>query len=361
MADERDDAERTEEATSKRLDDAEKKGDVLQSAEAGHFAMLSAGLAALMVIAGVTAPHFGMRLAGFFDHAAEMPLDATAGVGLLAEVGRDVAYLIGVPLLLLVVTAIGHHRLQHPIVFSTEKLKPDLGKLSPIKGLGRIFSRRGLMEFVKGILKLAAVGTGAVMAVLPLAGHLVETVGMDPRALGGVIVAAGLRLFLGALAVLAVIAVGDYLFQRFERLRRLRMSRQEIKDENKQAEGDPAVKSRQRQLGRTRARRRMMAAVPGADVVIVNPTHYAVALKYHAEAMRAPKVVAKGVDLVARRIRDLAEESGVPILSNPPLTRALYAAVDIDEEIPPEHYRAVAEVIGFVFKRRRSRPAQVRE
>lgn len=361
MAEDRDDAERTEEATPKRLADAQKKGDVLQSAEAGHFAMLAAGLAALVMIATVTAPKFGPRLAGFLDHAAEVALDGTAGVGLLGEIGRDLGLLVGLPLLLLVAAAIGHHMLQHPIVFSTEKLKPDLGKLSPLKGLGRIFSRRGLMEFAKGVLKLAAVGAGAVFAVLPLTDRLLLTVQMDPRSLGNFILEAVLRLFLGALAVLALIAAADYLFQRFERLRRMRMSRQEVKDENKQTEGDPAVKGRQRQLARDRSRRRMMAAVPGADVVIVNPTHYAVALKYRAETMRAPTVVAKGTDLVARRIRELALEHGVAIMANPPLARALHAAVDIDEEIPPEHYRAVAEVIGFVFKRRKARPARVGE
>lgn len=159
-----------------------------------------------------------------------------------------------------------------------------------------------------------------------------------------------LRLLLGVLAVLTVIAVGDYVYQRFSFMKSMRMSKQEVKEEHKQQEGDPMVRARLRQIRMERTRRRMMAAVPGASVVVTNPTHFAVALKYEMGAAGAPRVVAKGADLIAQKIREIAEENDVPIVENPPLARALYAGVEVDQEIPREHYRAVAEIIGYVFR-----------
>ncbi|MCF4166563.1 flagellar biosynthesis protein FlhB [Zavarzinia compransoris] len=352
MSEDQDESSKTEEPTAKRLQDAEKRGDVLKSNEVGHWFGLAAGLGAIVIIATVTGPAMGERLAGLIDHGWRISMDGRAGVDLLFEVGTDMMVGLGLPLLLLVFAAIASHALQHKIVFTAEKMKPDLSKLSPIKGLGRIFSRQGLMEFVKGILKIVAVGAGATIAAWPSFDLLVTAPLHDFSDLAGLILFAVIRLFGGALAVLAVIAGADYLFQRFERIRRLRMTKQEVKDEHKQQEGDPQIKGRQRQLARARIRRRMMAAVPTADVVVTNPTHFAVALKYEAATMGAPMVVAKGADSLAARIRAVAEEASVPLVENPPLARALYAAVEVDEEVPPEHYRAVAEVIGFVLRRR---------
>lgn len=352
MAEDQDESSKTEEPSAKRLQDAEKRGDVLKSSEVGHWFGLAAGLGAIVIIALVTGPQMGRRLAGFIDHGWSIPVDGRGGIDLLFEVGVDLLTGLGLPLLLLSVAAIGGHALQHKILFTTEKMKPDLSKLSPLKGLGRIFSRQGLVEFVKGIAKIVAVGTGATLAAMPTFSTLIDSPLHDFSDLAGLILQSVIRLFGGALVVLAVIAGADYMFQRFERLRRLRMTKQEVKDEHKQQEGDPQIKGRQRQLARARIRRRMMAAVPTADVVITNPTHFAVALKYDSGTMGAPVVVAKGVDSLAARIRALAEESSVPLVENPPLARALYAAVEVDEEVPPEHYRAVAEVIGFVLRRR---------
>lgn len=352
MSEDQDESSKTEEPTAKRLQDAEKRGDVLKSNEVGHWFGLAAGLGAIVIIATVTGPAMGERLAGLIDHGWRMSMEGRAGVDLLFEVGVDMMVGIGLPLLLLVVAAIGGHAVQHKIIFTTEKMKPDITKLSPIKGLGRIFSRQGLMEFVKGILKIVAVGAGATIAAWPTFDLLVTSALHDFSDLAGLILFAVIRLFGGALMVLAVIAGADYLFQRFERIRRLRMTKQEVKDEHKQQEGDPQIKGRQRQLARARIRRRMMAAVPTADVVVTNPTHFAIALKYEAATMGAPVVVAKGADSLAARIRAVAEEASVPLVENPPLARALYAAVEVDEEVPPEHYRAVAEVIGFVLRRR---------
>jgi flagellar biosynthetic protein FlhB len=159
-----------------------------------------------------------------------------------------------------------------------------------------------------------------------------------------------LRLLFGVLAVVTVLALFDYAYQRFAFMRSMRMSKQEVKEENKQAEGDPVIRARLRAIRMNRARKRMMAAVPKASVVITNPTHYAVALQYDMGDSGAPKVVAKGADLVAMKIREIAAEHDVPIVENPPLARALYAGVEIDREIPPEHYKAVAEIISYVFR-----------
>ncbi len=356
MAEEQDDSQKTEDPSAKRIADAEKRGDVLQSAEISHWFMLAGGLGAIILIATVTGPRLGARLAGLIDHGWQIPLDGRAGVDLLGEVGTDMVTALGLPLLLLVAAAVGAHAIQHKFIVTAERLKPELSKLSPMKGLSRIFSRRGLIEFLKGIAKIVAVGAGAAIAAWRSFDELVATPGYEFGALAGLVLDAVIRLFGGALGVLTVIAGADYMFQRFERLRRLRMTKQEVKDEHKEAEGDPAIKGRQRQLARERSRKRMMAAVPTADVVITNPTHYAVALKYDAASMGAPVVVAKGVDLVAARIRAIAGEASVPLFENPPLARALYATVEVDEEVPPEHYRAVAEVIGFVLRRRGSLP-----
>ena len=166
------------------------------------------------------------------------------------------------------------------------------------------------------------------------------------------------RLLIGVLAIITVIAALDFLYQKFEHLKQMRMSRQEIKDELKQTEGDPIIKQRLRQIRHDRARKRMMAAVPEASVVITNPTHFAVALKYEMDEMSAPVLIAKGVDHLAYRIREIAREAGIPIVENPPLAQALHAGVEVDDVIPPEHYKAVAEIIGYVFRLKGKMPAK---
>jgi flagellar biosynthetic protein FlhB len=240
--------------------------------------------------------------------------------------------------------------LQHRPVFTAERLKPDLAKLSPISGFKRMFGTEGLLNLVKGLAKIAVVGFAVWNVLWPERGRIVAVLDGTASDIASDMVQLTLKLALATLAVLAVIAGLDYFMQRFQFLKRNRMSRQEIKEEFRQTEGDPAVKAKVRQLRQERSRRRMMAAVPEATVVIMNPTHYAVALKYEAGVMAAPVCVAKGVDALALRIRDVAREHEVPVVENPPLARALYAAVEIDEAVPPEHYKAVAQVIGFVMR-----------
>jgi flagellar biosynthetic protein FlhB len=243
---------------------------------------------------------------------------------------------------------------QHKPVFSAEKLKPNLEKISLSKGMKRLFSAPSWVELLKTVLKFLIVGGVVAAILLPKSSLLVEMPSRGVETILPTIYVLTLKLLGGVLAVMAVLAGADYLFQVQQHRKRLRMTKQELKDEFKQTDGDPMVKARLRQIRAERSRKRMMAAVPEADVVVTNPTHYAVAMKYDHGKMEAPKVVAKGVDHLAARIRAVAEEHKVPIVENPPLARALYATVEVDQEIPPEHYRAVAEVISFIMKLRRN-------
>jgi len=213
-----------------------------------------------------------------------------------------------------------------------------------------MFSTRAVVEFVKGILKLFIVSIVSVAFILPFYTDItllpsIEFI-LTLERMNLVII----WFLAGSVAVMAVIAAFDYMYQKYAFIQQMKMSKHEIKEEHKQSEGDPHVKARIRQLRNERARARMMQNVPDADVVVTNPTHYAVALNYKIEQMQAPILVAKGVDHIAFKIREVAEENDVPIVENPPLARALFAAVEIDEEIPMEHYQAVAEVIGYVMR-----------
>jgi flagellar biosynthetic protein FlhB len=229
-------------------------------------------------------------------------------------------------------------------------MKPDFAKLSLLKGLKRMFGTEGLANLVKGLLKIAAVGVALWTVLWPERGRLEAVMGEAPGAIAGDMIHLLIRILIAALLVIAAIAAADYGFAYFQFMRRNRMSKQEVKEEFRQTEGDPAVKAKIKQVRLERARRRMMAAVPEATVVIANPTHFAVALKYESGKMAAPVCVAKGVDALALRIRAVAEEHAVPVVENPPLARALYASVELDEAVPAEHYKAVAQVIGYVMR-----------
>ena len=235
-------------------------------------------------------------------------------------------------------------------LFAPEIIKPDLSKISPIKGVQRLFSTRSLVEFVKGLLKLFIIGVVGTVIVYPYYGNIDHMVGLPVPALLDELKFLVVRMLTGILVVLMVVAVIDLVYQRYEHYKKMRMTKQELKDEYKQTEGDPHVKARLRSLRAERARQRMMQNVPQADVVITNPTHYSIALKYIPEEMEAPRCVAKGVDEVALRIREVAKEHDIILYENKPLARALYETVEIDEIVPPEHYKAVAEVISYVFK-----------
>jgi flagellar biosynthetic protein FlhB len=288
----------------------------------------------------------------------EAPDMVPTDIGHLTTMGWKLLGLVliagAAPLVIALFAAFGAGYLQFGLILSSESLMPSLEKISPLAGLKRIFSLRSFADFIKGLIKLAVVG-GIVYAVItPSVGDLHKLIGMEIVQLLGVIVELLNRLLFTVFAAMVVITALDVFYQRWEHIKGLRMSRQEIKDEMRESEGDPMVKGRLRQLRMERARKRMMAEVPKADVVVTNPTHYAVALRYDPQ-MSSPKVVAKGVDKVAQKIREIAKEHDVPVVENPPLARGLYAAVEVDQEITPEFYKAVAEVIGYIYRLKRKK------
>jgi flagellar biosynthetic protein FlhB len=350
MADDRDDAQRTEEPTQKRLDEALKQGDVVKSSELSSFVMLAGGTLALALFGRSAASQFAANFTVFLANPGEMTLDAGAMPGLMKRCVFGFFAIIGPAAGLMIVAALGGHLLQHRPFFSTEKIKPDLGKLSPVAGFKRLFGLDGIVNLVKGVAKIVLVGIAAFLAVWPERARLASALDMSPWGMASLALTLIGKMLIAALIVLAALAALDYVYQRQRFMARHRMTRQELKDELKQSEGDPAVKARIRQIRLERSKKRMIAAVPGANVVIVNPTHYAVALKYESGKMAAPVCVAKGMDHLALTIRKVAEDHGVPIVENPPLARALYAAVDLDEPIPPDHYKAVAQIIGYVMR-----------
>jgi flagellar biosynthetic protein FlhB len=255
---------------------------------------------------------------------------------------------LGIPLLMLMLVAIAGNILQHRLVWSGESLKPKLSKISPMEGAKRIFGKQAVANFAKGLFKLIALGSVMTAILWPERHRLESMLRFDPAAVLGAVVGMAVHLMGAVVAMLAVVAIADYFFQYRQWYERQKMSLRDMKEEFKQSEGDPHIKGRIRQLRHARMKKRMMAAVPKASVVITNPTHFSVALSYE-RGMSAPVCVAKGADLIALKIREIAGEHNIPIVENVPLARALYATVEIDEEIPVEHYHAVAEIIGYVM------------
>jgi flagellar biosynthetic protein FlhB len=279
-------------------------------------------------------------------------VDGAGLLGLVQSLEYAMLAALGVPLLMLALAAIAGNMVQHRLVWSGESLKPKFSKLSPAAGAKRVFGKQAVANFGKGLFKLIALGIVMTVVLWPERHRLEAMVRFDPAAILGATTSLTLHLMGTVVAVLAIVAIADYLFQYRQWFERQKMSLQEIKEEFKQSEGDPHIKGRLRQLRQARMKKRMMAAVPKASVIITNPTHYSVALSYE-RGMSAPICVAKGVDTLAFKIREIAKAHDIPIVENVPLARALYATVEIDDEIPLEHYHAVAEIIGYVMGLRR--------
>ncbi len=345
-----DDAQKTEEPTQKKLMDARKKGDVPLSREVNNWVML---LMATIII-GTMSPYILSNLSNVMEFyiasAHDIPSGAPGVAVALTHAFWDVLSAIALPLILLMLAAFLAPFVQVGPLMAPEKIKPTLDKISPMKGFQRLFSMRSLMEFAKGILKITIIGLVGVVIIYPYFDKLEHLVGLPLDMVLEELKILVVYLMIGVLVVLMIVAVVDLAYQRYEHYKKMRMTKQEVKDEYKQTEGDPHVKGRLRQLRAERARQRMMQSVPQADVVITNPTHYSIALKYKPEEMDAPVCVAKGIDEVALRIREVAKEHNIVIFENKPLARALYDVVDIDDTIPSEHFKAVAEVISYVFK-----------
>ncbi len=355
MSDKPDESQKTEEPTAKRLQDAQEKGDVAKSQEISNWFILAAGTAALAFMVDGTSAKLTAALRPYLEAPHLIPMDGQHIVEAARILIFDLIAALSFPLGLFILAALLGNMIQHQPVFTTEKMKPKLEKISPMSGFKRIFGSTALVNFAKGIAKLTLVGLIATLIVATEQELLMTILRFELTDTLIAIEKLALRMMGGVLAVLAVIAILDFAYQQFEFTKRQRMTKQEVKDEHKQMEGDPTVKARLRQVRMERARFRMMAEVPTASVVITNPTHYAVALRYESGTMHAPVCVAKGIDAVALRIREMADEHDVPIVENPPLARSLHASVDMGEEIAPDHYKAVAAVISYVMQKNANR------
>ncbi|WP_159008724.1 flagellar biosynthesis protein FlhB [Bradyrhizobium sp. S69] len=347
MADENDSSDKTEDPTQKRLDDALERGDVAKSQEVNTWFMIAG---ATLVLSSFSGSIGGIRtpLRNLIANSWMVHVDGPNLMQLAQRLEYMLIGALGVPFLMLAIAAIAGNMLQHRLVWSGESLKPSFNKISPASGLKRIFGKQAAANFGKGIFKLIALGSVMSMILWPERHRLEAMLQFDPAAIIATIMGLALRLLGAVVAMLAAVAIADYFFQYRQWFERQKMSLQEMKQEFKQSEGDPHIKGRLRQLRMARMKKRMMTAVPKASVIITNPTHYAVALSYE-RGMAAPICVAKGVDLIALKIREIAKKHDIPIVENVPLARALHAAVEIDAEIPVEHYHAVAEVIGYVM------------
>lgn len=349
---ENDDSSKTEDPTPKKLEEARKKGQVPISREINNWVMLSAGTLVVLAMGPQMMQDITVLLRSYIGQSYEFPEMPGGMQFAVIEALMEVLKIMALPLLFLLLAAFVGPFIQVGPLFAPEIISMDISKISPAKGWARLFSMKSIMEFVKGILKLGIVTAVGFIILKPYFGNMDHMVGLPiPVAMDETKIMIT-KLLIGILVVLFIVSVLDLLYQRHEHMTKMRMTKQELKDEYRQSEGDPMVKSKLRQLRQQKAQQRMMQAVPTADVVITNPTHYSVALKYDPDQDDAPKVVAKGVDELAMRIRETAREHDVIILPNPPLARVLFDQVEVDESVPAEHYKAVAEIISYVFRMR---------
>ncbi|MBR0550946.1 flagellar biosynthesis protein FlhB [Stakelama marina] len=346
-----DDSEKTHDPTDKKLSDAREKGDVASAPEMRHASMF---VAAVVVTGGMGAWTISRMLTLFvklWGDADDFSLRTGGGAQLFAStLMGQVALAIGPLLLLLVFFALLTMFLQGRPTLAWSRLKLKWNKLSPMAGAKRLFGKQAFVEFAKTLAKFALISCVVLIVIWPRARGIETLVGAPVGSVGAMVASLVFMMVKAATLLVAALALFDFVYQRRAFLKKMRMSLQEIRDEHKEAEGDPKIKAKVRSIGMERAKRRMMSKVPEASVVITNPTHYAVALKYDHGQMAAPTVVAKGVDAVAFKIREIATGAGIPVIESPPLARALYASADLDKPIPTEHYSAVAEIIGYVMR-----------
>ncbi|KQT44851.1 flagellar biosynthetic protein FlhB [Devosia sp. Leaf420] len=340
---------KTEDPSHRKLEEAHKKGDVAKSHEVTAWFMLVGMAVVVSSMAPWVAQQISNPLQIIMMNADRFDVEGSGFSAFFNGLALAMIGAVLAPLGVLYVCGVVANLIQHKPLFSTEPVTPKFSKISPLAGAKRLFSGEALVNFGKGLAKIAVVGTVVVMTVWPERDRLDTMMTADPIVILLDFQELAVKILTSVLIVVTAIAAADYFYTRNKWWKRQMMTMQETRDEYKQMEGDPHVKGRIRQLRQEKARKRMMQAVPDATVVVTNPTHYAVALKYE-KGMGAPKCVAKGADAVALRIRTVAKESDVPIIENPPLARALYASVDVDQDIPAEHFKAVAEIIGFVMR-----------
>jgi len=341
---------RTEKPTRRRLEKAREKGQIARSKEVPSAAVLFGGLIVLMYFGQSLLRTLEFEMRHTFDFGMPPALTIPYLSGTFNEIGMRVAIALVPVLLAVLLFSIMANVMQGGLVFSSKSLALHFDRLNPQNGLKKVFSKQGIVELIKTLVLLIAVSLISYQVIakyLPLYPRMVL---MDVRKLFHWTAYISYEVFIRVAALLIVVALADYLFQKYRFTEQLKMTKQEVKDEFKEMEGDPTTKGRIRRIQREMSRKRMMADVPTADVVITNPTHYAVAMSYKMESMDAPKVVAKGVGFLALKIRELAQEHGVPVVENKPLAQTLYKSVQVGESIPASLYRAVAEILAYIYR-----------
>jgi len=349
---------KTEEATPRKLEEARKKGDSAKSPDVAQVLSLAGAAAVILTSGGWFASSMAEQLAPFIAQPHQMlgMLEGGGGVQILVRALWAMTPFLGAVMLATIIGGAGGNLAQSGLIFTAEKLKPKWSAVNPLEGFKRIFGPDGLVQFLKTFLKLIAVFVVCWMVLKPHVREFENMVATRPRAILPLARDMALALFVAAIILLGATAGADFIWQKFRFAKRMRMTKEEVKEDYKQSEGDPHVKAKLKQIRMQRSRQRMMANVPKATVIVTNPTHYSVALRYEPDqGDGAPVCVAKGVDALAMRIREVAKEHNVPIIENVPLARALYASVEVDAVIPKEHFEAAAKIIGFVFQSRKRR------
>lgn len=352
---EEDDDQKTEQPTGKRLEEAREKGQIPVSREIGY---LTSFIGIYIVVKWLAPGMAGNLLAAmrvFIEAPHAFVIDDHGLQSLVFHTFVQVALITALIFVIMVAAILAGYLSQNGMFVSTSLLTPDITRLSLLRGFKKLFSLQSVVELGKSFGKLVVLGGAAVLILSPLVPTLPGFVGRPLMVTVAFLHDEAVHLILVLLAIFMVIALADLFYQRYSYIKSLKMTKTEVKDEYRQQEGDPLIKNRLRQIRLEKARKRMIAKVPKADVVITNPTHFAVALKYDSTKNAAPVLLAKGVDRVAQRIREVAEEHQVTIVSNPPLARALYDTVELDHEIPTQHYKAVAEIISYVYKLRKKK------
>lgn len=357
MSDTEDKSQKTEEPSQRRLEKARQQGDVFTSKEVNSFLSIFTFSLGIIMFGSFFCKSLMDNILGFINSPVLSGINKNAGStpdGDVMQVAGafifNVLPFILIPPLIMMIVNVSSILLQHGIIYSPEVIQPKLERISPIAGFKRIFSLNSVMELLKGIVKILLIGSVAYIAIKSQVRALTYSYGMSID--GGLLLLekALQKLLVGVCCFMFFLAIVDYLYQRFAYVKKMRMSKKEVKDEHKEQEGSPEVKSKLRSLRVKLSKRRIMAAVPNADVVITNPTHYAVALEFKAEKMDTPVVVAKGQDDIAMLIRNIARQNNIPIVANPPLARLLFAELDVGMKIKEKHYKLVAEIIMYVMR-----------
>ena len=349
MSEDADPESKTEEPSEKRLREAEEKGNIAKSQEIGHWFVFLAAMLGMWMLADNLSRSFIRGSVVFFEQPHRIGIDPSNLLRLTLDTALTIGGALAPILGLFALFGLAGNAVQNPPKASLERIIPKLDKINPMSGFKRIFSVSSAVEFIKNLIKIGMIGALLAYLIIPELDSLEALIALDITVILPHTARIVFKLLGALMAIMFVVAMADYLYQRYNYMKNLRMTRQELKDEYKESEGDPQIKARLRQIRMQRVRTRMMASVPEASVVVTNPTHYAVALKYEIGKMDAPIVTAKGADLIAKRIREIATENKVPLVENPPLARALFL-VEIDDPIPVEHYKAVADVISYVMK-----------